>query len=137
MWCIVVCHHLYTYCPPPRNLCPCRHVSGESVAAKRAKRLLLPEESSVWSGPKAKSLFQEGTDRWLVFSRCSGAWQRTLRWVTEYEGFSRGMCVDSQVTFSWYRCLADNTLCYLFLVEVANEDKGSTRPVAARRALSR
>ena len=47
------------------------------------------------------------------------------------------MCVDSCVGFSWHHCLADNTLCYLFLVEVANKDKGSTRPTAARRALNR
>lgn len=37
----------------------------------------------------------------------------------------------------WAQCLASNALCYLFLVSVANEDKGSSRPVAARRALSR
>ena len=97
----------------------------------------MPEESSVWSGPKAERLFQEGADRWLVFSRCAGAWQRTLCWINEYEMFSRTMCRDSGVVFSWFRCLADNTFCYLFLVQVANADKGSTRPVAARRALSR
>ena len=97
----------------------------------------MPEESPVWSGPKARRLFQEGADRWIVFSRCTGAWQRTLRWITEYNEFSRKMCADSRVSFSWHHCLADNTLCYLFLVEVANLDRGSTRPIAARRALNR
>lgn len=85
----------------------------------------------------AASLFRTGSDRWLVHSRCNGAWQRTLRWVIEFRDFAKSMCVDSGRSYHTDACLADNMLCYLFLVRVANEDRGSTRPVAARRALNR
>lgn len=110
---------------------------GETQAAKRARLFLTTAADTVWSGPVAKSLFVTGSERWLVHSRCKGAWKRTLRWISEFEIFAKAMCAESRRTFRWTSCLADNVLCYLFLVQVANEDKGSTRPVAARRALNR
>lgn len=99
--------------------------------------MLTTATDTVWTGPLAKSLFKEGSDRWLVHSRCKGAWKRTWRWVKEFNLFATRMCTDSGRRYYWRPCLADNVLCYLFLVRVANEDKGSSRPVAARRALSR
>lgn len=90
-----------------------------------------------WSGPLAKKLFDDGSDRWLSHSRCKGSWKRTLRWITEFSQFAQVMCKDSKRPYSLSDCLASNVLCYLFLVRVANEDRGSSRPVAARRALSR
>lgn len=99
--------------------------------------LLTSMRDDVWNGPKAASLFREGSDRWLVHSRCKGAWLRTLRWVIEFRDFAKSMCSDSGRSYRRDDCLADNMLCYLFLVQVANEDRGSSRPVAARRALNR
>ena len=111
--------------------------SGETPVAKRARRLLVTTPDEIWHGPTAQSLFQSGSDRWLVHSRCKGAWQRSLKWVSEYDTFAREMCHEVNRKFDWNECLGCVVLCYLFLVRVANEDRGSTRPAAARRALSR
>lgn len=116
---------------------PCPVASGETPASKRARNLLVTTPDAIWRGPTAQSLFQSGADRWLVHSRCKGAWRRSLRWVNEFTTFADYMCHEAGRAFDWTECLGCVVLCYLFLVRVANEDRGSTRPAAARRALSR
>ena len=111
--------------------------SGESATAKRARLALTTSSNGEWWGPTATSLLRAACDKWLVHARCKGAWKRTQRWLSEFETFAREMCVDSRRRYDWDACLRSNMLCYLFLVRVANEDRGSTRPVAARRALNR
>ena len=124
------CVALPTLCLYPRT-------SGESTSAKRARRELTLPQDTIWTGPRASRLFKDGSDRWIAHARYKGAWKRSLRWVREFQQFAKAMCLDSARKFNFKECLANEQLFYLFLVDVANAEKGSTRPVSARRALNR
>ena len=75
--------------------------------------------------------------KWSKHARHHKSWGAALRWVREFENFARTMCSANGVTYDATNMRADDELCCLFLTEVAEQHKGISRVVAARRALSR
>ena len=75
--------------------------------------------------------------KWTKHARHHKSWGVALRWIREFEKFARVMCSANGVIYDAVRMRADDELCCLFLTEVAEQHKGISRVVAARRALSR
>jgi hypothetical protein len=72
----------------------------------------------------------------MVHARHSKSWSSSLRWLVAFETFAKDLCASNGMEYSAVGCRADNELCRLFLVEIAEEKRGISRPVSARRALS-
>ena len=65
------------------------------------------------------------------------AWTNNASWVNKFKQFSQRMTRKEGCAFNMQHCLASTSLCRQFIVLVANEKLGFSRPAAARRALSK
>ena len=72
----------------------------------------------------------------LVHARDLGTWQRKERWLADFATYAMKVCKESGLRYSEDDALASDHLVRLFLSAVGAEDKGPTRPRAARRFLS-
>ena len=72
----------------------------------------------------------------LVHARDLGTWQRKERWLADFATYAKNVCKESGLRYSEDDALASDHLVRLFLSAVGAEDKGPTRPRAARRFLS-
>jgi len=111
---------------------------GESVgdANARAQFLLSTTANSKWNCARSQHLQSVRVKKWSKFARHHKSWGLALRWLKEFAAFARAMCSANGVTYCPVKMRADNELCCMFLTEVAEQMKGVSRVVAARRALS-
>ena len=98
--------------------------------------LALLNPDSPWVCSRSLALKSAERSKWLVHARHSKSWAASLRWLVAFSIFAKDMCESNGIVYSAVRARADNELCRLFLVEVADENRGVSRPVSARRALS-
>ena len=74
---------------------------------------------------------------WMPFARNRDRWQRANSWVEKFGVFADNMLkAEGREPVPLETALASSRLCFLFLVEVAEEKKGFSRVRAARRFLS-
>ena len=113
-------------------------LTGESRSDKRARATFLLDstEDSPWKCARARYLRSTRVNKWSKHARHSKSWGRALRWLREFQGFAKAMCSSNNVNYDFGRCLRDDRLCCLFLTDVAEEMKGISRVIAARRALN-
>ena len=116
--------------PPP---------SGESKLdeQRRVQFLTQGDDTSRWSCKRSRHLRDARVRKWSKHARHHKSWGAALRWVREFANFARAMCSANAVPHDAVKMRADDELCSLFLTEVAEQHKGVSRVVAARRALSR
>jgi len=72
----------------------------------------------------------------LVHAKSLTSWQRSTRWLTEYEAYAKRVYLESGLRYSWGEAVASNELMRLFLSSVVGHDKGHSVPASARRFLS-
>ena len=72
----------------------------------------------------------------LVHAKSVSSWQRSSRWLSEYEAFARTVFKQSGLLFSAGEAIASNELMRLFLSSVVAQGKGFSVPGSARRFLN-
>lgn len=113
------------------------HLLGESAVDAAARvELLSCETQSRWTCARSRHLRNSRISKWVKHARHHKSWGRALRWLKEFEGFAAAMCTANEVPYNARLMRADDDLCCHFLTQVADEMKGVSRVVAARRALS-
>lgn len=75
--------------------------------------------------------------KFMPGSWSSGTWSRQGSWMQKFFAFAQGVCRQSQKYRTRDQCTASPVMCRHFLVHVAGEKKGITRPRSARAALSK
>jgi integrase len=72
----------------------------------------------------------------LVHARDLGAWQRSTRWLKEFEDYAKVVYKQSGLFFDLSDAMASNELMRVFLSSVVAQDKGHSVPGSARRFLN-
>ena len=94
-------------------------------------------DRSKWACSRSRHLRDARVRKWTKHARHHKSWGAALRWIREFANFAKAMCSANAVSYDAVKMRADDELCCLFLTQVAEQHKGISRVVAARRALSR
>jgi hypothetical protein len=110
---------------------------GPSRRAHLDSYLAREGDTGEFDGALASKLDKAFATNWIPFAKSKDRWQRANSWVQKFGFFARTVYKNEGKEWPGREvALASTRLCFLFLLSVAEERKGFSRPRAARRFLS-
>lgn len=94
-------------------------------------------EAAEFNNAEARALRRSFVETLAPHAAEQSAWSRVAKWQQSFSCFAERQFALQGRKFNLKEAIASDELCGLFIIAVANEDKGHTRSSAARAALNK